>query len=62
MNLCNHKEIYLTYTEAKRIAKKCRLWTDEAIGFYRCKSCQKWHVGNTRYQKRKKPKLLVHTP
>lgn len=42
---CNGKRQYATHDEAHRVARNMRRHTDEPIGAYRCRHCQRWHLG-----------------
>jgi hypothetical protein len=50
---CTRKDGY-TFAQAKRIARKMRRRTDEAVLPYRCPVCKKWHVGEDNAHELKK--------
>jgi hypothetical protein len=49
---CNGKRQYDDHATADRIATTQKRRTEEPIEPYRCRYCQKWHVGNPRIKKK----------
>ena len=43
---CAGKRQYATFQDAQHVASKMRRHTDECMGAYRCRHCQRWHLGH----------------
>lgn len=45
---CYGKRTYFTFTEANKMAKRTSRNLDTVVRPYRCRDCQRWHVGGRR--------------